>query len=201
MGTITEERKRERFSKIALLFSLFSLIPFLGSIFLVPSLMLISLFYLLSKRAPEKYGGLLRLKIAFGISLVAIFLQYSIFFTFFKYKIEQAEEVRYEITQMRLYSAAEALENYEKEMGVYPVGENAEEIEKQLNMNGILHTTLKDGWERDLIIKCRMWDYRVTAMSPPKNKDRSFPVLRGQKPKPVFPYIGSQEDYNKLVLE
>jgi len=201
MGTIAEERKRERPVKFVLLISILSFLPFIGTVFIIPALVLAILFYLLSKRYPEKYGGIVRLRISFLLILLAFVLQYIFFFVFFNYKIRQAEEAKYQITSLRLYCAAEILENYERERGVYPEGDNAEELEKQLDSEGIIHIPFKDGWDRDFLIKSRPWDYRLTAQCPPKIKERDFPLLRGQKPKPVFPYVGSQEDYRNLTVE
>ncbi|MFB3851928.1 MAG: hypothetical protein ACE14Q_08430 [Acidobacteriota bacterium] len=198
MGTITEERKRERPSKIAFLSSILSFLPFCGVIFIFPALFLTGLFYFLSKKNPEKYGGIFRLRVSFILCLIAIIFQYGLFFTFFKFKIEQAEEAKYKITIMRLYSAAGALENYEKSKGVYPIGESAGELEKQLDEEKIEHLPFKDGWERELLVESRMWDYSLTAGSPPKEKRETFPILKAQKPKPVFPFVGSYEQYDKL---
>jgi len=201
MGTITEERKRERPSIIALLNSVFSFIPFLGVVFVVPALFLTGLFYFFSKRKPEKYGGIYRLRVSFILCFLAIIFQYGLFFAFFKLKIEQAEESKCKMTVMRLYSAAEALENYESEKGVYPVGNSAAEIEKQLDEEKIPHLPFKDAWDRDLIVESRMWDYSLTAEKPLKNSGDSFPLLKAQKPKPVFPFVGTSEDYEKLTLK
>lgn len=201
MGTITEERKRERPSKIAFLSSILSFLPFCGVIFIFPALFLTGLFYFFTKKYPEKYGGIYRLRISFVLCFIALIFQYGLFFSFFKLKIEQAEEAKYKITTLRLYSAAGALENYEKIKGVYPVGDSASEIEKQLDEEKLFHLPFKDGWERDLIVKSKMWDYTLTANNPPKETGKSFPSLKAQSPKPVFPFVGSSEEYEKLFLK
>ncbi|MCX7830562.1 MAG: DMT family transporter [Acidobacteria bacterium] len=201
MGTISEERKRERPSRIALIISLLSLIPFLGAIFIVPAILgaVFLLFY--CRKKPEKLGGVYRLRIALLISFVALALQMTLFYIFFRFKIEQAEEVKYKITVMRLYCAAEALENYEKEKGVYPEGLSSDEIEKALEEAKILHIPFKDGWERGLIVKSKLWDYHLTAEPPPKDNRKRFPLLKAQNPKPVFPYIGGSLEYENLILK
>lgn len=201
MTTIAEEIRRERLSKIALLISIFSLIPFLGVVFIIPALFVTGIFYLISKRNPEKYGGIYRLRVSFILCFVAIIFQYCIFFSFLKLKIEQAEEAKYKITVVRLYSAAEALESYESKKGFYPSGDTLFEIEKQLDEEKIFHLPFEDGWGRELILKSRMWDYSITAQSPPKNMGNSFPVIKAQKPKPVFPFVGTFKDYEKLTLK
>lgn len=199
MVSVSKEKNREKPAKISLLVSILSFVPFLGVIFLLPAIVINILFYFLSKKIPERYGGIYRLQVSFAILIAAFFMQYGSFYYFFKFKIEQANDVKYSITIMRLYSAAEALENYEKLTECYPVGETAEEIEKELDEKNIVHLPFKDGWGNSFIARSKMWDYSLTAENIPGKSP--FVILRAQKRKPIFPFVGNSQDFEKLIFD
>lgn len=199
MVTLSEEKKREMPSQIAFLIAILSLLPFIGIIFLLPGTAVTILFYTLAKKIPEKYGGIYRFRITLTILVFGVFFQYGSFYYFFKYKIDQANDLKYSITIMRLYSAAEAMENYEKETGCYPVGETAAEIEKELDEKKIVHLPFKDGWGNNFIVRSKMWDYNLTAENIPEKSP--FVILRAQKRKPIFPFVGNSEDFGKLIFD
>jgi len=70
------------------------------------------------------------------ISFFAIGLSLFEFDSFFKFKLNEVEEIKYKITLMRAYSASEALEEFYSKKGNYPQGDSLDEIEKQLQMRG-----------------------------------------------------------------
>ena len=190
MKTRSEEKKRERLSKINFTVSLMSLIPFAGAVFSIASLVTGIAGLNLARRFPERFGGLVRLRVSVFIALIGLVLSGAEFHTFFKIKLKQANNARCELTMMRLYEAAEAMERYGELNGTYPEGGSAAGIEEKLKQAGILCMPFKDGWEREMTVRSRMWDYSLTAMKSPKTAPKEFPVLKAQNPKPVFPYVG-----------
>ena len=201
MGTFTEDRNRERLSNLSFVLSFISLLPFLGGFIAILNLIYATLLLALSKQFPSKIGGLTRLRISILISFLSIGLSLFEFDSFFKFKLKEAEEMKYKITLMRAYSASEALEEFYSKKGNYPEGDSLEEIEKQLDRENITHLPFVDGWGNPFTIKSRMWDYKIEVKIPIKGKENEPIVIRAKKRMPVYPYVISQEEFSKLLLD
>lgn len=201
MGTFTEDRNRERLSNLGFIFSFVSLLPFLGGFIAVLNLLYAFLLLALSKKFPSRIGGLAKVRISILISFLAIGLSLFEFDSFFKFKLKEVEEMKYKITLMRAYSASEALEEFYSKRGNYPEGDSLEEIEKQIQEEKITHLPFVDGWGNPLKIKSRMWDYKIEVKIPIKGKENEPLIIRAKNRMPVYPYVISQEEFNKLLLD
>jgi hypothetical protein len=193
-----EEIQRERLSKWSVRLALISFVPAIGIVTGALTVFLSILGLYLGRKYPERFGGLWRLRAALFLAAIALVCSFFEIDAFFRYKFRQAEEARAELTMMRLYEVTEILENYGSKYGEYPSGANTEEIIKALERQNIKFFPATDGWERPLIMYSQLWNYSVTAQEPPTDNTKSFPVLKAQSPKPVFPFVGI---YPGAVLE
>jgi len=167
-----------------------SFVPAAGVVIGTLSALMSMLGLYLGRRLPERFGGLWRMRLALLLSVAGLILSFFELDAFFRFKSRQAEQARNEITMMRLYEAAEVLENYESRFGEYPAGKDIEEIGRIVASKQISFFPTRDGWDRPLIMKADPWDYSITAAPPVKDGSKSFPLLKAQSPKPVFPFIG-----------
>lgn len=190
MRVHSEEKQREKLSGWCFRLAAASFIPLAGIAAGVTGLFLSSLGLYLGKKYPERFGGLWRLRLSLALCVLSIVLSFFELDAFFRYKFRQAEDARFEITMMRLYEVTEIMENYALKSGQYPAGKNAEEVGNILSKDRNLFFPTVDGWGKPLKIQADPWDYSVTADNPQRPAGRSFPVLRAQSPKPVFPFVG-----------
>lgn len=198
MRVVSEEIQREKLSKWCVRLALASFIPLIGITAGIIGGILSVLGLYLGKKYPERFGGLWRLRLSLVLAIIALVLSFFELDAFFRYKIRQAEQARYEITMMRLYEVAEIMENYSSEFGEYPAGSDVDQVRKVIEKRRALFFPTIDGWGRALKLSADPWDYSVTAEAPEKDRTRKFPLLKAQSPKPVFPFVGL---YPGTVLE
>lgn len=190
MRVRSEEVQREKLSKWCFRLAITAFIPAIGIAAGFVGLILSILGLYLGKKYPERFGGLWKLRVSLAICLLTLILSFFELDAFFRFKSRQAEQARYEITMMRLYEVAEIMEDHASKTGAYPPGKNAEEVGRVVAREGVKFFPAIDGWGRPLRLKSEEWDYTVSADKPLKDNSRSFPALKAQSPKPVFPFVG-----------